>query len=57
MQRYPNKIVINDNHDYKVVINIHKVSIHHNVKLNISTFEHSEQAITHFRGCCGDSNR
>jgi hypothetical protein len=36
------------NHDYKVVINIHKVLIQHNAKLSISMFEHSDQAITHF---------
>jgi hypothetical protein len=39
-------IIISD--DYKVVINIHKVLNQHNVKLNISMFEHSDQAITHF---------
>jgi hypothetical protein len=44
-------------HDYKVVINIHKVIIQHKVKLNISTFEHSDQAITHFQGCHKDSNQ
>jgi hypothetical protein len=38
MQRYPKKLLININHDYKVVINIHKVIIKHNVKLN-STFK------------------
>jgi hypothetical protein len=35
------------NHDYKVVIHIRKVPIQHNVKLSISTFEHSDQVITH----------
>jgi hypothetical protein len=47
MQRYPKQILININHDYKVVINIHKVLIQHNVKLN-STFGLGDQAITHF---------
>jgi hypothetical protein len=56
MQQYQyNMIIIS--HDYKVVINIHKVIIQHNVKLNISTFECGEQAITHVRGYHRDSNR
>jgi hypothetical protein len=56
MQRYPKQRLINSNHDYKVVINILKVNIQHNMKLN-TTFEHIDQAITHFRGCYGDLNR
>jgi hypothetical protein len=39
------KIIIN--HDYIVVINIHKVIIHRIMKLN-SRFGLGEQAITHF---------
>jgi hypothetical protein len=46
MQMYPTQILININHDYMVVINIHNVIIQHNVKLD-STFEHGDQAITH----------
>jgi hypothetical protein len=38
MQRYPKQLLININHDYEVVINIHKVIIQHNMKLN-STLE------------------
>jgi hypothetical protein len=44
-------------HDYKVVINIHKIIIQHNVKLNISMFEHNDQAVTHFQGNRGDLNQ
>jgi hypothetical protein len=55
MQRYPKQILSNTNHDYKVVINLHKVIIQGNVKLN-STSEHNDQAITHFRGCRVDLN-
>jgi hypothetical protein len=42
-------------HDYKVVINIVKVRIQHNMKLN-SMFEYSDQAITHFQRCHKDLN-
>jgi hypothetical protein len=55
MQWYLEQIVININHDYKVVINIRKVIIQHNMKLN-SMFECGEQATTHFQGCREDSN-
>jgi hypothetical protein len=47
MQRYPKQIAININLDYRVVINIHKVIIQHNVKLN-SMFGFGDQAITDF---------
>jgi hypothetical protein len=47
MQRYAKQILININHDYKVVINILNVNIQHNMNLN-SMFEHNDQGITHF---------
>jgi hypothetical protein len=43
MQRYRKQVLINIDHVYKLVINIHKVIIQHNMKLN-SMFGLSEQA-------------
>jgi hypothetical protein len=47
--------LININHDYKVVIFIELSS--QNYEVDNSMFRCGEQAITHVRGCRGDSNQ
>jgi hypothetical protein len=44
-------------HDYKVVINILKVIIHHKVKFKHFYVWTRRVSITHFYGCHGDYNQ
>jgi hypothetical protein len=55
MQLWSNNFDINHLVDYQVVNTHLMIQVEHYESI-ITTFGHSDQAITHFRGCHGDSN-